>query len=90
MEYDKNKQEMNLTKHGLDFADANLVLESPFRLDIDTIRNNEKRTQSFAYIFDCVAVLTVVHINEVRIISFRRASKDEREVYHDWLETDYE
>jgi len=42
MEYDKNKQEMNLTKHGLDFADANLVLESPFRLDIDTIRNNEK------------------------------------------------
>lgn len=90
MKYDKNKQQSNLAKHGLDFADASKVLESPFRLDINTVRNNESRTQSFAYIFDHVAVLTVVHINETRIISFRRASRDEREVYHDWLETDYE
>ena len=90
MEYNKNKQQSNLAKHGLNFSDADKVLESPFRLDIETIRNNEKRTQSFAYIFDHVAVLTVVHINERRIISFRRASKDEREVYYDWLETDYE
>lgn len=84
MEYDKNKQQSNLAKHALDFADVDKGL------DIDTIRNHEARTQSFAYIFDHVAVLTVVHINETRIISFRRASKDEREVYHDWLETEFE
>jgi hypothetical protein len=67
-------------------------LASPFRLDIESKRNDEARIQSFAYVFDVLAVLTVVHLPEkpTRIISFRRASRDEREVYHEWLENDYE
>jgi len=90
VKWDKGKQELNLTKHGLDFANADYVLGSPFRLDIETVRNNQQRIQSFAYVFDYLAVLTVVHTNnEERIISFRRASKEEREAYHEWLaETD--
>ena len=87
---DINKQRSNLTKHGLDFANADMVLNSPLRLDIATIRNNEQRTQSFAYIYNYLAVLTVVHINDKRIISFRRASKEEREVYHEWLATEFD
>ena len=45
----------------------------------------------FAYVFDRLAVLTVVHLPEeqAHIISFRTASKEEREVYHEWLENDY-
>jgi hypothetical protein len=45
----------------------------------------------FAYMFDRLAVLTVVHLPEeqAHIISFRTASKEEREVYHEWLENDY-
>lgn len=62
------------------------MLESPLRLDIDIFRNNEVRIQSFAYVFDYLAVLTAVHTNNrKRIISFRRASRMEREVYHEWL-----
>ena len=82
---------VNLAKHPLDFADALLVLDSEFRLDVESVRNGEERMQSFAYVFDQLAVLTVVHLaHEVpHIISFRTASKDEREVYHEWLENDY-
>ena len=86
MKWDKYKRQRNLFKHNLDFIDADCVLESPFRLDVDTVRNLEHRTQSFAYVFNYLAVLSVVHTgNGQRIISFRRASREEREVYHEWL-----
>ena len=89
--WNEPKRAINLDKHNLDFADAGLVLDSPFRLDVESVRNNEERTQSFAYVFDCLAVLTVVHLpgKHFHIISFRRASKEEREVDHEWLENDY-
>jgi len=91
MEWEESKRQKNLRKHGLDFSKADYVLESPFRLDVTTIRNNENRTQSFAYVFDCLAVLSVVHIKSgTRIISFRRASREEREVYHEWLADELE
>ena len=91
MKWDESKRIKNLTKHGLDFNNAEQVLKSPFRLDVKTVRNNEQRIQSFAYVFDRLAVLTVVHVEDnERIISFRRASRDEREVYHEWLENEFE
>jgi len=89
MEWDENKRLSNLAKHGLDFKDADLVLVNPFRLDVENTRNSEKRIQSFAYVLDYLAVLTIVHVNEQRIISYRRASKDEREVYHEWLSNEF-
>jgi len=92
-EWDEEKRSANLLKHGLDFLAADRVLASPYRLDVESKRNNELRVQSFAYVFDVLAVLTIVHIHHgvrTRIISFRRASRDEREVYHEWLENDYE
>jgi len=86
MNWDEAKRQRNLKKHGLDFSNADYVLKSPLRLDVEIFRNNEIRTQSFAYVFDYLAVLTVVHIeSRKRIISFRRASREEREVYHEWL-----
>lgn len=85
------KRTKNLDKHHLDFADAGLVLDSQFRLDVESIRNNEERMQSFAYVFDRLTVLTVVHLpnDQPHIISFRRASKEEREVYYEWLKNEY-
>jgi len=89
--WNEQKRAINLDKHHLDFADAGLVLDSPFRLDVESVRNNEQRMQSFAYVFDRLAVLTVVHLpgERTHIISFRTASEEEREVYHEWLENDY-
>ncbi len=89
--WSEQKRVKNLDKHHLDFADAGLVLDSQFRLDAESVRNNEARTQSFAYVFDRLTVLTIVHLpgTQPHIISFRTASEEEREVYHEWLENDY-
>jgi uncharacterized DUF497 family protein len=90
--WDEVKRESNLEKHGLDFVDATLVLESSFRLDVETVRGGECRTMSFAYVFNVLTVLTVVHVSRkesTRIVSFRPASELERELYHQWLENDF-
>jgi uncharacterized DUF497 family protein len=85
------KRHANIKKHGLDFLDVDYVLESPYCLNVKTIRNGELRLQSFAYVFDCLTVLTIVYLpNETpHIISFRPAKRSEREVYHEWLELEF-
>ncbi|MDX9995532.1 MAG: BrnT family toxin [Rhodocyclaceae bacterium] len=91
--WDEAKRQANLDKHGLDFDDAVMVLDSPYRLDAESVRGGEQRMQSFAYVFDVLAVLTVVHVareNALRIVSFRPASEEERSAYHDWLENDFD
>jgi hypothetical protein len=90
-EWDERKRQANLEKHGLDFLRAGLVLESPYRMEIATKRQGEKRIQAFAYVFDVLAVLTVVTTKDAkptRIISFRKASRAEKEGYYEWLEID--
>lgn len=93
VQWDEAKRSSNLEKHGLDFLDAIWVLDSPYRLDVDSMRGSELRVQSFAFVFDVLTVLTVVHVERgdvLRIVSFRAASDEERRVYHDWLENDYQ
>ena len=50
-----------------------------------------KNSQSFAYVFELLTVLTVLYLPDEtpHIMSFRPAHRSEREVYHDWLENDY-
>lgn len=42
--WDEAKRQANLDKHGLDFLDAVMVLESPYRLDVESVRGGEQRT----------------------------------------------
>lgn len=89
--WDEAKRAANLAKHGLDFALAGAVLDSRYRLDISVMRSGESRVLSVSYALGFLAVLTVVHTERdgaARIISFRRASAIEREMYHAWLEED--
>lgn len=44
--WQESKRQANLDKHKLDFIDADWVLESPYRMDIDTERSGERRQQS--------------------------------------------
>ncbi|WP_347260897.1 BrnT family toxin [Rudaea sp.] len=87
-EWDEAKRVANLRKHGLDFADADLVLESDYVLIVDSPRQGEHRKQALAYVFDVLAVLSVAFVpgERHRIISFRPAKRSEREKYHAWLE----
>ena len=89
----ETKRRANIVKHGLDFMDADLVLKSQYRFEIESPREGEERKQVFAYVFDVLAVLTVVYLpnkDTPHIISFRHAHRDEQEIYHDRLENDYD
>jgi len=89
LEWDETKRRSNLLKHGLDFADAQEILESRYRLDLYEMRGTELRTQSFSYVMDRLAVLTMIHVprdSNVRIVSFRYASEQESKEYYDWLQ----
>ena len=88
---DEAKRQSNLRKHGFDFADAGEVLGSRFRLDIPQQGADEMRMLSISYALGFLAVLSVVHTERdgsARVISFRRASRMEREVYDAWLENE--
>ncbi len=90
LKWDERKRQSNLLEHGLDFANVAWVLESDIRLDLDSQQHGEPRTQSMAYVFDRLAVLSVVHVpgDVARIVSFRKASTKERIRYHEWLKED--
>ena len=91
--WDEAKRQSNLAKHGLDFAQADAVLDAQYRQDVPIARYGENRVLSVAYALGFLSVLTVVHTDRegmYRIISFRRASGAEREVYDDWLENGYD
>ena len=91
LSWDEAKRQSNLRKHGLDFADAGEVLDSRFRLDLPEHRGGEARIVSISYALGVLAVLSVVHTardGAARVISFRHASNEEREVYDDWLENE--
>lgn len=91
--WDEEKRRINLRKHGLDFADANEVLDSRYRLDVPVVRNGEQRMLSFSYVLGRLRVLTVVHTDRdgvVRVISYRPADSTETEAYREWLENEYD
>ena len=93
LKWNDKKRESNRQKHGLDFLDADFVLLSPYRFDLESTRNGEQRIQSFAYVFDVLMVLTVVYVpgeEWQHIISFRPAKRSEKDIYYDWLENDFD
>jgi len=88
--WDEAKRKANLAKHGLDFADADAVLRSRYRLNVTAVRGEEVRTQSFSYVMNCLHVLTVVHTDRddlTRVISYRPASEKETVQYYEWLDS---
>ncbi|WP_173195892.1 BrnT family toxin [Geobacter sp. SVR] len=83
-EWDENKNRSNRAKHGIDFESAITVFDDPLmqsRVDADG------RWQSIGYSEGRILLLFVAHTYHeadevvVRIISARRASRQEREHY---------
>ena len=91
-EWDEHKRLINLEKHGLDFNDAKLVYKSLYCYTVEVFTNGENRIAAFAYVFEVLAVLTLVITKRgkrVRCISYRYASDKEKEIYHEWLESEF-
>ncbi len=87
-EWDERKNQSNIAKHDVDFAMAREVFCDPFYLStIDERCTQEERLQALG-MTKAIVLLLVVHThvtddNEevVRIISARRATKQERRIY---------
>jgi uncharacterized DUF497 family protein len=83
-EWDEAKREANLIKHNLDFRDAYLVYDHPKKIALRSQRGTEPRFQGIALVEIAGNVLSLVYVlrgQNVRVISFRPASRRERRIY---------
>ena len=81
-EWDENKRELNLEKHGIDFVDAIDVFMDLSRIETESSRDKELRYQTIGAVNDVVILVVYTYrAGTVRLISARRASKNEREAY---------
>ncbi|MGH9606053.1 MAG: BrnT family toxin [Terracidiphilus sp.] len=84
--WDEAKRKSNLKKHGLDFRDARLVYDSPDKCTYEASRGDEYRLMDIALVVLKGRHLTLVyteHGGEVRVISFRHSSREERKLYEE-------
>ena len=82
--YDEAKRQANLAKHGLDLADAGLVYDAPNKITLCSPRQGESRLMDVAMVEIVGIVLVLVYVErdqDIRAISLRRASKQERKYY---------
>jgi uncharacterized DUF497 family protein len=83
--FDPRKDASNLEKHGLSLADAPLVFHAPHKLTLQSPQNGEERLMDIAMVEVAGVVLVLVYVMrspmQVRAISLRRASKQERKLY---------
>jgi uncharacterized DUF497 family protein len=80
-EWDDQKRELNLAKHGIDFDGATEVFYGPIILRRSD-RNNEERWTALGYSEDrLIVVVFTRRADIIRIISARRARKNEESKY---------
>ena len=84
IEWDNNKAASNLIKHKIDFEDAKNIFLDPNRLEREDKRDyNETRIQVIGIVNQVVLLVVYTKRNgRYRIISARRANKNERRQYY--------
>jgi len=87
-EWDEHKNQENYKKHGLNFADAYKIFESPMLVDLDDhLDYGEDRWIGIGRINDRIVVIIYTEIDDdtIRIISLRKALKYERKIYEQFF-----
>lgn len=86
--WDEEKRQANLKDHGLDFVDAEKVFEGPtFTYEDDRFDYGEQRFMTLGFLGG-IAV-SIVHTeteDEIRVISFRKATANEEAILFNSLE----
>ncbi len=81
-EFDPNKSKKNKEEHGIDFIEAQQLWEDPYRIEIPAKYLDEPRYLLIGKIDDKHwAAIFTYRKNKIRIISVRRARKNEKEIY---------
>ena len=84
-EWDEKKNTANLEKHGISFEDATLVFDDINALErVDGTYDGENRLKIIGKIYNILVVLVIfVERGEIiRIISARKATRQESEEYY--------
>ena len=82
--WDETKRKANIAKHGLDFADAARVFESPMVLFEDDRQDYGEQRMIGIGLLESLVVL-IVHVESetnIRIISMRKADSNETNLYY--------
>ena len=85
-EWDARKNRENVRKHGLDFTDAWEVFENPLLVQLDTRDDSGENRWIGVGMLQKRGILVVIVFTEpapdvIRIISLRKATKNEKERY---------
>lgn len=83
--HDPQKRAANLKKHGYDFTDAPQVIESDRTVTFEDRRfaYDEQRFISLGVLREeVVVIITAETDEEIRVISMRKAERNEQEIYY--------
>ena len=90
--WDKQKNSANVEKHGLDFSDARQVFEAPMLVRLDDRKDYGEDRWVGIGLMDMrvvVIVFTEPKENTIRVISFRKATSDERQQYEQTYKNEF-
>ena len=84
-QWDENKNLINQKKHGISFQTASRVFEDENRIEIydDMHSFNEDRYNTIGVVNDVLFVVYTERKDNIRIISARLATREERRLYYD-------
>ena len=85
-DWDENKNQINIERHGFDFSDAHKVFDHPMLVNLDTREDyGEDRWIGIGLLMDIVVAIIFTEPNKdtIRIISARKADKNERKRYYE-------
>ena len=81
-EFDPRKSESNHRKHGVDFVEAQVLWDDPDRLQLSARTQGEARFMMIGKIgIEHWSAIFTLRENKTRIVSVRRARKDEVDAY---------
>ena len=81
-EFDQEKSQTNLSKHGIDFIEAQLLWDDPNAVVIPAHTTDEPRYLLIAELNHKVwSAIFTVRESRVRIISVRRSRENEEKIY---------
>ncbi len=83
-EWDENKRKLNLAKHGIDFKDAQQIFDGiTFTFKDDRYDYGEDRYITIGMLGGTVVVVAHTESDDViRLISIRKATKNEQKLYY--------
>ena len=90
-EWDQQKNQANIAKHELDFADASKVFRLPLRVSLDERQDyGEERWVGLGILDGRVVVVVFTEPDQqtIRIISLRKALPYERKRYEQYLKNE--